>query len=153
MTDAHSTRPIVFDFNRTLFDPTTYALYGGVVSMLEELGEERDLFLYSRKSWDRTDLLRNLGIDSYFKDTVFVETKTVDNLREMLAAHAVDPAQAIIVGDMISDELCVGQELGLTTVWIAQPMTESQMLAANPTCVPDHTVRSINELRELLASL
>ncbi len=143
---------IIFDFNRTLFDPTTYALYHGVVPMLEELSATKRLFLYSRKSWNRTDLLKSLSIDEYFKAAHFVEQKTVENLQEILTEHSIDPNRAAIVGDMISDELCVGQELGLTTVWVAHPMTESEMLAATPSCSPDHTVRSINDLRDLLGT-
>jgi hypothetical protein len=40
---------IIFDFNRTLFDPTIYALYHGVTPMLQELQRERPLILFSKK--------------------------------------------------------------------------------------------------------
>lgn len=144
---------IVFDFNRTLFDPTVYGLYHGVSPMLDELSARKRLFLYSRKSWDRSDLLKSLGIDTYFEDVLFVEQKTAKNLGEFLAKNGISAAGSIVVGDMLSDELCVGSELGLTTVWMSQPLTEAQILGGTPPCVPDHVVHSIEELRELLASI
>lgn len=150
-----SSRPIqavIFDFNRTLFDPTVYALYPGVKPMLEELAETKQLFLYSRKAWDRSNLLATLGIDRCFKAVYFVSQKTKENLGEILTEHKLTAAETMIVGDMLEDEVCVGSELGLRTVWFRQ-----EIFAADPNrepvCIPDHTVSSIEELRDLLAQI
>ncbi len=39
-------RAVIFDFNRTLYDPDSGALYEGVVELLENLKNERRLFLF-----------------------------------------------------------------------------------------------------------
>lgn len=148
MKSNTTSQAVIFDFNRTLFDPTVYALYHGVKPMLEELAAERRLFLYSRKAWDRSNLLATLGIDTYFEATYFVERKTKENLADILEAHALVPKSTVIVGDMLEDEICVGAELGLTTVWFRQSMFAADP-KATPVCVPHHTVTSIDELRAL----
>lgn len=145
-------KAIIFDFNRTLFDPTVFALYHGVTHMLEDLKAERTLILFSRKSWDRGALLDKLGISSCFTAAYFVEKKTAENLRVILVEHSLDPAGSIMVGDMLSDEICVGSELGMTTVWFQQSRFGS-IVANDMDCVPDHTVSSIPELHDLLRTL
>lgn len=143
---------VIFDFNRTLFDPTVYALYHGVIPMLEELKQDRDLVLFSRKGWDRGALLEKLGIASHFRSAHFVEKKTPENLRAILDEHGLEPSECIIVGDMLSDEICVGSELGMKTVWFQQSRFGSIMGEAT-VCAPQHTVQSISELHELLRKI
>ncbi len=143
---------VIFDFNRTLFDPTIYALYQGVTPMLEELQRDRPLILFSRKSWDRKALLDQLGISDYFADAHFVEKKTPENLRHILDSHNLDPKECVIVGDMLSDEICVGGELGMKTVWFQQSRFGA-IADGTPPCLPQYTVHSIAELRELLRTI
>ena len=148
MKSKSTSQAVIFDFNRTLFDPTVYALYHGAKPMLEDLAATRRLFLYSRKAWDRSNLLATLGIDSYFEKTYFVERKTKENLDAILKSHELDPASTVIVGDMLEDEICVGGELGLTTVWFRQGIFGAEA-TGELICVPQHTVSTIDELREL----
>lgn len=143
---------VVFDFNRTLFDPTVYALYNGVIPMLEELKRTRRLMLFSKKGWDRHLLLDTLGISAYFDSTHFVEQKSSKVLQGILASHGLNAADCIIVGDMLSEEICAGQELGMRTVWFRQSRFRF-MSSPDVSCVPHHTVHSIAELRELLRTL
>lgn len=143
---------VIFDFNRTLFDPTVYGLYNGVVPMLEEVGKEKKLILYSRKSWDRHLLLDKLGISKYFDAAYFVEKKTPESLSAAISEHGISGKDCIIVGDMISDELCAGSELGMTTVWFQQSRFGS-IYGDQVDCAPLHTVHTIDELRSLLRTL
>lgn len=146
------TTGIIFDFNRTLFDPTVYRLYSGVIPMLEELRVKYPLILFSKKGWDRTTLLRELGIVDYFAGTYFVDTKTTDKLTEILKTHALDASSTVIVGDMLNEEIRAGADLGMTTVWFQQSAFGMAM-HADTDCIPHHTVSSIAELRDLLRSM
>ncbi len=143
---------VIFDFNRTLFDPTIYALYQGVTPMLEELKRDRPLILFSRKSWDRQALIEKLGISDYFTSVHFVEQKTPENLKRVLDEHRLEPSDCVIVGDMLSDEICVGGELGMKTVWFQQSRFGAIHSTVLP-CRPQHTVHSIDELRDLLRTI
>lgn len=147
-----SPRAVIFDFNRTLFDPTVYALYSGVVPMLEELKSTRTLILFSRKGWDRHVLLDTLGIRSYFDSAHFVEQKSAEVLKDILAPHGIAASDCVIVGDMLSEEICAGHELGMRTVWFRQSRFRF-MSQPDVSCAPHHTVHSITELRELLRTL
>lgn len=143
---------VIFDFNRTLFDPTIYALYNGVKPMLEELKERRPLILFSKKGWDRKKLLEQLGIGDYFSAVYFVEKKDAESLRSILREHSLVSSESVIVGDVLSEEICVGNELGMKTVWFQQARF-GQVPNGDIACLPHHTVRSIQELRDLLKQL
>lgn len=143
---------VIFDFNRTLFDPSIFALYQGVLPMLDEERATRKLLLYSKKGWDRKLLLDQLGISEHFTATYFVDRKSVDNLRAILTEHGLRADECIMVGDMLTDEICVGSELGMTTIWFQQARFGS-IIGQGVGCVPDHTVHSIPELRDLLRTL
>ena len=137
---------VIFDFNRTLFDPVTYTLYPGAGAMLDELRDKYRLFLYSRRGFNRHKLLEDLNILHCFEGTCFVETKTAENLRAFMNEHSISTDNAIVVGDAIWSELCLGQELGMRTVWFKQGAVPPGALP----CVPTHTVTSIPELHVLL---
>lgn len=145
-------RGIIFDFNRTLYDPTVSALYSGVISMLEDLYTTTPLILFSKKGWDRTTLLKELGIVDYFAGTYFVDTKTTDKLQDILKAHSLEAKDTVIVGDMLTEEICAGHDLGMTTVWFQQSALGLVGESDRP-YAPDHTISSIHEMRELLRNL
>jgi HAD superfamily hydrolase (TIGR01509 family) len=129
-----------------------YALYQGVLPMLDELKEKRPLLLYSRKGWDRKLLLEQLGISEHFSATYFVEKKTPEHLMQVVQERGLDPKACVVVGDMLTDEICVGSALGMKTVWFQQSRFGS-IIGQGVGCVPDHTVSSIAELRELLRTI
>lgn len=150
--NAQNKSAIIFDFNRTLFDPTVFALYQGVLPMLDELRKERTLILYSRKGWDRKLLLEQLGIDTHFSAAYFVEKKTAENMRAVLDEQGLDPKETVVVGDMLTDEIYVGNQLGMKTVWFQQSRFGS-IIGSSAGSDPAHTVCSIAELRNLLRSI
>jgi FMN phosphatase YigB (HAD superfamily) len=57
-----------------------------------------------------------------------------------------------MVGDMLADEICVGGEIGMKTVWFQQSRFGA-IQSGEPPCVPHYTVHSIPELRELLKKI
>jgi FMN phosphatase YigB (HAD superfamily) len=77
-------KAVIFDFNRTLYDPETGALYPEAAELLSELSAERRLFLYSKLEGGRSDLLHELGIADHFEDTYFVEHKTPESIRAIV---------------------------------------------------------------------
>ncbi len=133
---------IIFDYNRTLFNPETNSLFPGVFELLEELFEHCELCLVSRDEPGRTDRLEELGIKKFFQKIRFVEGKT----NKLFADLVGESKNVLVVGDRVNEEIRIGNELGLTTIWIQQGMFADEC----PVSEPSHTVRNIQELRDLL---
>jgi FMN phosphatase YigB (HAD superfamily) len=74
---------IIFDYNRTLFNPDTGNLYPDVLSILSTLSKNHELFLVSRNDPRRESMLVSLGISSFFKKKLFVDTKTATLFKEL----------------------------------------------------------------------
>ena len=57
---------IIFDYNRTLFNPETGRLYGGVYELLEKLYQEFSLFLFSYDEFGRDKFMKDSKIEKFF---------------------------------------------------------------------------------------
>jgi FMN phosphatase YigB (HAD superfamily) len=136
---------IIFDYNRTLFNPDTGNLYPYVLSILSTLSKNHELFLVSRNDPRRESMLVSLGISSFFKKKLFVDTKTATLFKDLIG----DREQAIVIGDRIKGEIFIGNQLGYITIWLRQgkfmndlPETKEEQ--------PNHTIDEINQLLSLI---
>lgn len=132
---------ILFDYNRTLFNPDTNTLYEGVLPLLASLSQKHTLYLVSKYEKNRKNKIEELGIASYFTETHFVEEKT----KELFINIAGSDTQMIVVGDRIKGEIKIANELGYITIWVKQgkfaletPETKNE--------TPDETIKHIQEL-------
>jgi FMN phosphatase YigB (HAD superfamily) len=107
---------IIFDYNRTLFNPDTGALYEGVVELLQYCSTAHELFLVSKEEPMRMDQFKKIGIEPYFQKCFFVTQKT-DALFQDIGKEAT---RCIVVGDRISGEIAIGNRLGFVTVRLKQ---------------------------------
>lgn len=107
---------IIFDYNRTLFDPDTNALYPGVSDMLKRLSGAHELYLVSRFEAERLTQLEELDIAQYFQKTTFVGDKSAPLFKELVG----DAKDVIVVGDSIGDEIKIGNQLGFMTIRVKQ---------------------------------
>ncbi|MBV9159370.1 MAG: HAD family hydrolase [Candidatus Kaiserbacteria bacterium] len=140
---------IIFDFNRTLFDPVSFRLYPGVQNMLEDLRQLYRLFIFSRMGHRRDRLLVDLGIADCFEASYFAAKKTSEELLRIFATHGLQPAHTYVVGDLLADELRVGAQVGAKTVWLRHGIFSGAQ-AILPHEKPTYTVSTIEELHGLL---
>lgn len=103
---------IIFDYNRTIFDPETDNLYLGVLELLQKLSVKYELFLISRNEPTREKRLEELNIKNYFQKILFVSEKSKQVFEEI----AGNTKNVIVVGDSISDEIKIGNQLGFFTI-------------------------------------
>lgn len=139
---------IIFDYNRTLFDPETQSLYPGVPVLLKSLSLLHTLFLVSRKEPIRMQTIDQLGIAHLFTQVLFVEQKTP----ELFATLVSNPEGTLVVGDCLRSEIEAGNLFGATTVHIKQGMFRNE-LPAYPMQVPTYTLDSLDELPALIQQL
>jgi FMN phosphatase YigB (HAD superfamily) len=137
---------ILFDYNRTLFDPEARALYEGVPQLLEDLSVRNDLFLVSRNEPGRASAFSALGISRYFKKTIFADDKSAELFRELCG----ESADVFVVGDRVREEISIGNQLGWKTVWVRQGKFAHE-LPSNAHEDPMFTVRDVREIKTILA--
>ena len=138
---------IIFDYNRTLFDPETNGLYPGVFDILKELSSRHELFLVSRNAPERRVELAQLGIEQYFKTISFVEEKS----QELFTKLAGSAEKILVIGDSIADEITIGNMLGFTTIRMKQGAFGTQT-PSHPIQVPTHEISTIADITRVIAS-
>ena len=140
---------IIFDFNRTLFDPDKNNLNLGVLDLLDELLDAGfKLCLLSKRSQeDRREQISKLGLDKYFLDIQVIEgDKTEYNFKRCINIMALGSEEILVIGDRIKKEIFLGNKLGMKTIWyrsgkfLDEPPSSKQE-------EPSKTVSNITELK------
>ncbi len=131
---------IIFDYNRTLFNPDSGELYPGVIELLETLTQKYQLFLITRNEPGRSDTIATLGIAKYFQKIAFVEEKTTDIFQRITDGNQ----RVIVIGDRLQDEIQIGNTLSFPTIHVEQGEV------GPPNIVPTHRVKTIQEVRTIL---
>lgn len=136
---------IIFDYNRTIFDPEQQELYSGVLELITYLSDKHELFLVSKNEAGRKEKLDSLGISSFFEKIIFTNNKTTQLFSEIVNGEN----NVIVVGDRILGEITIGNKLNLITVWLKQgkfsnehPVSDEQK--------PKHIIYDISELKEII---
>jgi len=140
---------MIFDLNRTLYDPDTKTLMPGALDVLSACTDAgMPLALVSRKEPGRDVLLSKLGIDHLFVSTTFVEKKDADLFLSLMKRHGVEPQHTYIVGDYLYEEIRAGNSCGAKTIWFQNgPFVE--LLPEGPHDIPWRRIRSLSELMPL----
>ena len=133
---------IIFDFNRTLYDPDEDTLIEGTLEVLTYFSKTHVLFLVSYKEGSRQNALSRLGIRKYFRDVYFVTEKTRTLFREITMGIKGD---IYVVGDHISSEIAVGNACNMKTVWFKQGKFKSNTPRTTDE-TPMHTITKLSEL-------
>ncbi|MDP2704316.1 MAG: HAD hydrolase-like protein [bacterium] len=140
-------RIIIFDFNRTLYDPNTDSLVSGALQVLQRFSLAFSLYLLSTDSPSRLFCIKDLGIERYFKKIVLVPEKSIP-VFEFLARFADIPS-SYVVGDRVRSEIRMGKTVGFQTIWV-QSGKFSEETPRTATEQPDHTVSSLLEILSLI---
>ena len=137
---------ILFDFNRTLFDPEKQELCDGALPLLSALEESgATLYVLSRIEVGRPALLDSLGIRRYFVEVLFVEDKR--SAIQKIVTEASDTTY--VVGDHLHDEIRIGNTCGARTVWVRHGKF-ADLKPEGVHDVPWRTVRALAEVHSLL---
>tara|TARA_B100001971_G_C17929843_1_gene402146 strand:- start:119 stop:580 length:462 start_codon:yes stop_codon:yes gene_type:complete len=138
---------IIFDFNRTLYDPSTDSLVPGTLQVLRRLSPTFSLYLVSTDAPSRLSLIKALGIEKYFKKIILIPEKTI-SLFELLSRSA-DISSSYVIGDRVRSEIRMGRAAGFRTIWV-QSGKFSKETPRTVAEKPDYTVSSIRELLSLI---
>ena len=137
---------IIFDYNRTIFDPDTDNVYPGVLELLQRLSARHELVLVSRNEPARKKRIEELTITNYFQKIVFVNEKSKQLFKEI----AGNEKKVMVVGDSISDEITIGNQLGLITVRLKKGKFAVEIPKDNNE-LARYEITDINELENIIA--
>ena len=129
-------------------------LYPGVPEMLERLSTQYKLGIIANQHSGLQERLKALGIEQFFSVIVGsgdVGLKKPDPaiFKEALAQAQCLSEQAVMIGDRLDNDILPAQQVGMQTVWVRQGFGSY----GNPKLLPgepDHTIKSILELEEIL---
>ena len=137
---------IIFDYNRTLYDPETGELVVGAREAVEALSARgATLHLVSRNEPGRTDALHALGLAEYFASISFVDDKEAPMRKIAETANA----PLYVVGDHLHNEIRIGNRIGARTVWLKAGKFEG-LVPESPHDEPWRTIERLELLPGVL---
>lgn len=145
---------IIFDFNRTIYNPELARINDGVINLLERLvNSGYKLCLLSKKTIrDRRKQISELGLDKYFINIQVIDgDKTEQNFERCIDVLSLDPSEIAVVGDRIKKEIYLGNHFGMTTIWYKSGKFSSE-LPQKPDEEPHYTITRLEEILQYLNS-
>lgn len=125
-------KALIFDFNRTLYDPENLTLFPGVLEVLSELSKELTLGLITTYNPDRNnELFVKLKINDFFNLIKIVEEKNKQVFLDFCNQWSLSPTEVGVVGDLADDEIAIGKSLGMTTFLLDRKKHDSLRVGQN----------------------
>lgn len=141
---------VIFDLNRTLYDPETDTLTPGTYETLESLKKSGSkMHLLSRREPGRSDMLDRFNIRHFFITIVFVEDKSADIFTEIINWTNDREADVYVVGDYRHEDIRFGNQAGAKTIWFRQGKFAG-LKAEMPDDIPWQTISTLSELLSLI---
>lgn len=136
---------IIFDYNRTIYNPDTDNLYQGVFDLLKKLALKHELYLVSHNDPARRNRLKELNISNLFQRSLFVGKKTKQIFDEISGFEK----NTIVIGDSISNEIEIGNQLNLITIRVRQGRFSNEK-PKNKNQVAKFEVTNISDLESIV---
>lgn len=141
---------IIFDFNRTLFDPDEGKLFDSALDVLDALKSSGGrLFLVGKGTKERENLIYDLGLDKYFEKIILKEEKKIEDF-ETIKKLAAAGDELFSVGDRIRKEITLSNRCGFKTIWFQNGKFSAEVPESEIE-KPWKTVKNLRELMEILA--
>jgi len=139
---------VIFDFNRTLYDPEKKKFIDGAKELIQRLSAEKaTLILVSMNEGERMHILKKSGLDKYFSETLFVNQKSKDLFNSIIDKY--HSCELYIVGDYLYGEIYFGNICGAKTIWLKAGKFSGLKMRSNDD-KPSFTVTSLREIFSLL---
>lgn len=141
---------MIFDFNRTLYDPDAKSLVPKATFVLNALTRRGfTLFLVSRAERSRRSAIDNSGIGRYFNGISISNEKNKDDFMSVIGDKKIDFENSFVVGDRLSDEIKIGNALGFKTIRIKAGKFSNEV----PQTADEIPTYSVDNLEEILKML
>ena len=141
---------IIFDLNRTLYDPETDALLERAVDVLQAcLDRGYRLALVSHNEKARADIIDAFDLRRFFSVISLVDEKNTAVFTDILTEMTAPIAQSFAIGDVIPKEIAIGNTCGLQTIWLRAGKFKDML----PTNLQEQPTYTVGKLWDVLAYL
>ena len=138
---------VIFDFNRTMYDPDSKCLVRGARFVLRILLRRGfNLYLISRAGQSRRWLIENLGIKQYFSRIIIAREKSRKDFERIVQSQSIIRSSSFVVGDRVRKEISIGNALGLQTIWVRAGKFANEL----PRKIIERPTHTVAELRDVL---
>lgn len=136
---------IIFDFNRTLYDPEQERIMPEALTILEYLSSKNyELILVSRAVQNRKVLINKLGITPYFNKIIIANNKSLKLFNKIIGAKPT-----VIIGDRVKTEITLGNQLGATTIWFKNGKFKDE-IPNNNMEKPNYIITNLKQIKTIL---
>lgn len=140
---------IVFDFNRTLYDPDANRVVPGVRKMLRMLKKQYRLCLVTTEQEGKRDILSKSKLASFFEHIECVNAKTPDVFLRCSTYMRLKPNEIVVIGDRIRSEIIAGNKAGMVTVWLKKGKFAGK-LPSSKLEEPNFVIQGLEKLEAIL---
>ena len=142
-------KAIIFDFNRTVYDPEKDELFDGIIMLMEKAKEAGfSLYLVAKGGEERQMKIKSLDLPKYFRKIIVRPEKTRAEFEDIM--KEAEPETAFFVlGDRTRKEIRFGNECKMTTIWFKN----GKFAEETPTEKveePDYTIELLEEAMDIL---
>ena len=138
---------VIFDFNRTLYDPETGDLVVGARKVLDDLrARSIPLYLVSKNEEGRSRILEDLGVKDAFEEIFYANDKSPSLFLEIAGRAGLNPADIFVVGDYLHKEIRSGNIAGMKTIHFKS----GKFANLAPQTPADHPWRTITDFSDSL---
>lgn len=143
---------IIFDFNRTLYDPDNHRVFRGVRGLLGRLYKKFSLSLVTTEAVDRSYVLEGNKLVSFFKCIESVDEKTPEIFLECCREMQLEPSEVVAVGDRIRGEIVAANKAGMKTIWLKRGKFANEF-PENDNEKPNFIIADLKELEEIVSKM
>ncbi len=146
-------KTIIFDFNRTIYDPELDLIENKTINLLRYFKSKNiKLALITTYEKNRNKKIIQLKLNKYFDLIKITREKTVNDFLDTLLKLSSKPKDTVVVGDYLKDEINIGNILGLTTIWLKKGKF-SNVSPENKFETPDYIIEDLIRLKEMIIYL
>jgi len=141
-------KAVIFDFNRTLYNPEKENMMEGARRLLNSLRKRgiKMALLSMTSSGEREQLISSLDLHSYFEETLVLSgTKKPEHFIELSQKLQVEPEKCIVIGDRIKQEIHSANLAGMKTCWLQRGKFKKEMPDIQDE-KPDYTINNLHEV-------
>ncbi|MEK9165363.1 MAG: HAD hydrolase-like protein [Patescibacteria group bacterium] len=146
---------IIWDFNRTIYDPDARALIKDAMDVLiyaHQKGYKGILFSKNKAGeMPIKEQLNKLAISEYFQAVIESEEKNIKDIKQLLFLYPPDKTRSYLISDRAQTDIPVGNALGFRTVWFKNGKFASD-LPRTAEETPLFTIDKLIEFKHILES-
>lgn len=141
---------VIFDFNRTLYDPEKGRVMRGARKVIKFLTDQGfTLFLISAGQKTTRKTIEQTGMVLFFEKITVSKSKSLRDFRKFITPD-VSLKNSYVIGDRVKSEIKKGNQLKMRTIWICKGKFAREL----PTSIkeqPTFTVSNIMGVLEIIS--